>query len=255
MRAGLRSVGSPGASDPDFRRREKRVPPAQSYNARMKSQPVILLFCAIAASLVAQTRSPGPLGVLVTPPKPIQVPAGTRAQLPKNARVRLLASTHLAPDGETVLVYDLGSFGTYSHIAVFKNGKRVADLRPPDAADCTFIQAAETQEPDGQHVFLTAFQSIGDGSGTTFALLTVKDGNYRIAWSEETAQGSLKELGGGKFELWNGEGDGSCVWCAEHYTVTTYAWRDGTLHALEHHRTPRAISPYQVSAAAIVLQK
>ena len=221
----------------------------------MKSSLPFLLVLAVSASLVAQTRTPSPLGVLVRPSQPIQVPANLRAQIPKNAKVRLDASTHLAHGGETTLVYDLGEFGTDAHIALFQNGKRVADLHPEDAEDYIFIQAAESQEPDGQHVLIFAFQSLGDGSGTMFALITEKDGNYRIAWTQETEQGSFKEIGGGKVELWNGKGDGSCVWCDEHYTVTTYVWSNGTLHAIEHHLAPRAMSPYQVSAVAIVLAK
>jgi hypothetical protein len=243
----------PGTSD--LRTWETTDSSTPSYNARMKSSLQLLLVLAVSASVVAQTRTPSPLGVLVKPPQPIQLPANIRSQLPGKAKVRLDASTHLAPGGETTLVYDLGEFGTDAHIAVIKNGKRVADLHPADAEDYIFIQAAESQEPDGQHVLIFAFQSLGDGSGTMFALITEKDGNYRIAWTEETEQGSFKEIGSGKVELWNGKGDGSCVWCDEHYTVTTYVWRDGTLHALEHHVAPRAMSPYQVSVVAIVLAK
>lgn len=214
-----------------------------------------LLILAVPASLVAQTRSPSPLGVLVTPSQPIQLPANIRSQFPKNAKARLLASTHLAPGGETTLVYDLGEFGSDGHIAVIRNGKRVADLHPADAEDYIFIQMAETQEPDGQHVLITAFQSLGDGSHTMFALITEKDENYRIAWTLETEQGSFREVGSGNVEMWNGQDDGSCVWCAKHYAVTTYVWRNGTLHALGHRLAPHAMSPYQVSAEAIVLAK
>lgn len=228
----------------------------------MSSRTVFLLILVASAPLAAQTRTWSPLGVLVSPQQPIHVPSDFRSVLPKNAKVRLLASTHLAIDGETSLVYDLGKFGSHSHIAVIKSGRRIADFRlgdvfPPSAGaeDYTFIQAAETEEADRQHVLITAFQNVGDGSGTLFALLVIKNGAYEVNWKQGTHQGRFKEVDGGKVELWNGEGDGDCVWCDEHYTVTTYIWRDGTFHALTHIETRKALGPYKVSVPAIVLAK
>jgi len=104
---------------------------------------------------------------------------------------------------------------------------------------------------DGPQAFVAAFRNIGDGAGTLLVLLTLKNGQYRI-WKHGITEGQLKVLKDGSIQVWGAEGDGECVWCPQHYKVTTFEWKDGTPSEIRHYETKHALNPGPISENPIV---
>ncbi len=204
-----------------------------------------------------------PLGVLITPHREIQVSKELRSVLPRTAKVRLVQQTKMAVDGEQVIVYDMGDqYEPHAHFAVVKNGQRTADfsltkLFEEDGIGDSdeLFSALQFQSADNKNVFVAAFRSIGDGSGTRFVVLTERDARYQVAWKDGATQGRFKVLRTGRIELWDATGEGTCVWCPQRYDVTTLEWKDGGLSRISRSTTKDALDPGPISAMPIVIEK
>ena len=233
------------------------------YNSRVKVFANFLLFGLLASAAHAQTIGYSPLGAVVSPGKPIRVSKEIGALLPSHAIVRMMKETHLNKAGETSLVYDMKpEFEPYSHIAIIRDGKRVADFRLASvfplsvgAEGYALVQAAEFKLPVGDDAFVTAFENIGDGAGTLFVVISNWQGNYRVSWKKGTTQGRFQVLQSGKVRVWNGLDDSECVWCEEHYTIETLEWQDGAFARLQKVTPGHKYSPYSIHNPAIVFEK
>lgn len=202
-----------------------------------------------------------PLGVLITPPKSVVVPPKVRSALPAPSVVRLLQQTQLRSDGEQVVVYERGNqYEPHSHIAIVKNGHRVADfslenLFQKEGMGDTYalFSSSEFGTIDQRNAFVAAFRNVGDGAGTLFVLLRERDGKYQVAWRKGASQARLKVLPNGKIQLWSSDEGDDCVWCAHHYEVSTLEWRDGILVEISHHETKHALNPYAIAEKPIAI--
>lgn len=220
----------------------------------------LLLLVWTVPSALGQTAAYGPLGVLISPPQKIQLPAELRPAVPRRSVVRLIESTQLSVTGETIVVYDNGNqYEPRAHVAVIKDGKRVADfglvaLFAKEQVGESYALFKAAQIPTvGAQAFATAFRNIGDGAGTLLVLLTAKDGEYKV-WKRGITQGQVRVRKGGSIEVWGAEGDGNCVWCPQHYKVTTFDWKDGTLSEVHHYETKHALNPGPISENPIVIE-
>lgn len=227
----------------------------------MTRRCALLLLLAIAHSAVSQTATLSLLGVLVKPHESLKVPAELRAAVPKKATIRLIQTTRLSGEGETVIIYDRGDqvYPTGSHIAIIKSGKRVADFslvkvfEKQGVGDTyTLSQAAEVAMPDTHEAFVSAFRNVGDGAETLFVLLTESEGQYRVGWRRWASQAQLRVHEDGTYELWDSNEGDDCVWCAHHYEVCQFKWKVGSLIPLSHHETKDALDPSLFSERPIV---
>jgi len=229
----------------------------------MKRLSFILMLLAIVSPGWAQQAIMTPMGVLVTPGSPLQVSKELRSVLPKNAAVRLVQPTTMAEDGEEVVIYETGNrIEPSPHLAVVKNGARAADfslagLFQQDGAgdDYTLFKASEFEWGEKKKAFIAAFRSIGDGSGTIFVLLTERDHRYVAAWKKETTQGRFKALRNGQLQVYDADGEGQCVWCPQHYKVSTFEWKDGRPAIVSRFTTKHALDPVSISDNPIAIEK
>jgi hypothetical protein len=204
-----------------------------------------------------------PLGVRTIPHDPLPKTAQLSAVLPKNAVVRLDTKSWLAEDGEEIVVYDSGSeFSSRPHLAIVRGGQRAADFSIAKAIPhsgcediCPLIASAEFELGDGKRAFLVAFCTSGDGSAISFAILAEYNRTYRFIWSHQTNQGQIRIFGDGRLEVWDSEADGECVWCPQHYEVTTLAWSGGKMKQLSSYKTKHALDPDRISNEPIVFPK
>jgi hypothetical protein len=199
----------------------------------------------------AQQAVMTPMGVVVTPGSPLQVSKELQSVLPKNAMIRLAQPTKMADDGEEVVIYETNNpIEPSPHLAVVKNGSRTADfslanlfLQDGAGDNYTLFKASEFEWVNKKKAFLAAFRSIGDGSGTIFVLLTERDHRYVAAWKKETTQGRVEVLRNGQLQVWDADGDGQCVWCPQHYKVSTFEWKDGKPAIVGRYTTSHALDP------------
>jgi hypothetical protein len=215
----------------------------------------------LASPVFSQSSTAGPLGVLISPPKKLQVPSSIRSAIPAKAVVRLIQPTQLTSDGEIVIIYDLGDeYEPNTHIAVIKNHSRLADFGLVklfgEAIGDTYalFQSAQLSLSPSRSGFIAAFRNIGDGAGTLFVLITENGGKYVVAWQKGATQAQFQVHPGGTFQFWDSHGDGDCVWCPSHYEVTNFAWKNDALAKVSSFATKHALSPYQFSERPILLK-
>ncbi len=204
-----------------------------------------------------------PLGVIVTSPHSLKVPSGVRAILPKPAVVRLFQQAFLEQDGESVIVYDVGSrYEPDPFIAIFKNGGIVVRYRLAAlfranemAKSYALFKSAPIQLPGVGNFFVLTFRNVGDGAGTYLVILSGQNGHYSVVLKQGTTEGRVTILRNGDLQIWSAEDDGSCIWCPQHYEVRTLRWSNGAFTPSGRFHTKHALSPYPVSDNPIVVEK
>jgi hypothetical protein len=222
----------------------------------------LALFLCLAYPGFAQSSAAGPMGVLVSPPKRLQVPSEIRSAIPTKSVVRLIQPTRLTSDGETVVIYDRGSqFEPHAHIAVIKNHRRVADFSlvklfaKQEVGDTyALFQGAQLNLDVNRMGFIAAFRNIGDGAGTIFVLITGSGEQFAVAWQERASEAQFQVRPGDAFQLWNADEGDDCVWCPHHYEVTNYIWKNEVLRKISSFNTKQALSPYLFSEKPILLR-
>ncbi len=217
------------------------------------------LLVFLACPCLAQSSSAGPLGVIVSPPKSVQVPPDLRSAIPAKSVIRMIQPTQFTSGGETFVIYERGNqYEPNTHIAVIKNQTRVADfnlvkLFAKDGVGETYalFQSAQLSLGPSRKGFIAAFRNIGDGAGTLFVLITESAGNFAVSWQEGAAQAQFQVRQGGAFQLWNANEGDECIWCPHHYDVTNFLWKDDALKRTSHFETKHLLSPYQYSEKPI----
>lgn len=236
------------------------------HNRRVKRRFLLTMLMSVACSVVAQPSDHSSSGVLIAPRRTVKLSKELRAALSKDVVVRLVHKTMLSDRGEQVVIYEAGDeYVPHSHVAVLKDGKRVADLElsqifKQDALGemYTLFQAADVCTGGEKRAFVAAFHNVGDGSGTVFVFLTESAGHYNV-WKKATIQGRFKLLRTGEIEIWQArdspEGQTDCVWCAHHYEVESLKWMDGTLTRMRKIRTKRPLDPNVIADKPIVIER
>lgn len=221
----------------------------------------LALLACLAFPVFAQSSTAGPLGVIVSPPKRLRVPPDIQSAIPSKSIVRLIQPTQLTGDGEIVVIYDLGDqYEPNSHIAVIKDHARVVDfslvkLFGDDIGDTyALFQSAQLSLTPSRNGFIAAFRNIGDGAGTLFVLIIGNGRQFAVAWQKGASQAQLQVRPGGTFQLWDADGDGECVWCPQHYKVTSFVWKNEALTKVSSFNTKHTLSPYQFSEKPILLK-
>ena len=232
---------------------------------KIPSKLVLLFVYGVSASVsAAQQTYPSPLGVVVEPAPAIRLPSELRRLLPRNAQTRILTQTKLAPEGETLIVYDVpeGISEPHPHIAFIRSARIVKDY-----AFERFMEGGEDFIAIGVLPFLVdgraeavaiAFRNIGDGATTIFVVFKASEASYqRILWAP-TARGRLKVFQADKahLELWNARLDvrwsdkpwNTCTWCQHRYEIETFEWRGDKFVRVSKRLTPAALDPAKISA-------
>lgn len=232
---------------------------------RIMAIPVGILCCLATAA--PQTSTPSPLGVLVSPPARVAVPAEIRSLLPEGAVVRLLGETKLAPQGESIVVYDFyhQSEEPDSHIWIVRSGQVVTryDLRDlfQFGEEFTVVALASfSLDRDGTAAAAVAFRNMGNGATSYFLVLRANQQSYEVMFSRVTTQGRLNILQGEnpRLELWSALEDGetpleSCTWCPHQYEVETFEWRQNNFAKVERRQTQQRLDPYRVADQPLVV--
>lgn len=222
----------------------------------------VFIFVAIPP-IFAQRAEMTPLGAVITPHASIRISAGLRAALPRHTAIRLVQPTVLSEGGEDVVIYEKGNpYEPYSHIAVVKNGHRVADFglatlfhKDGSGSGYEFFKASVVETSAQKSIFVAAFRNIGDGSRTLFVLLIKHGGRYEVAGKYATQEGRVKVLRSGKIQVWGAGDDGECNWCPQHYGVITYEWTDAGFSRAGYFKTRNSLSPEDIANNPIVVEK
>jgi len=147
--------------------------------------------------------------------------------------VRLFAETRLAPEGESVAVYDnCDEIFPEPHVVIIKPKRIVLDV---DQSDATALASAVSFRLESRKSALGfAFRVAGDQSGTRFVIIAGIDDSYRVVYERKTLMGKLRIFEGNptRIEVWSADtsldspvpGE-SCVWCPHYYRVTRLVWR------------------------------
>jgi hypothetical protein len=218
---------------------------------------VLIFALGVCIGAFAQEATMSPLGVLVSPSKPITPSERNRKILPPKSVVRLMQHTALANNGEDVLVYDNGDeFEPDPHICVIQNDALAADFslvsifKSSDISPSwTLFQASSFADTKAKG-FVAVFRNIGNGAGSLFIVLTHQEGKYTVAWKARTSQGHLR-ISKVRWELWDSEMDGGCTWCAHHYKISKLVWISGKLITKSSSISKRTFDPGSISNPAI----
>jgi hypothetical protein len=206
---------------------------------------------------IAQEANMSPLGVLVSPSKPITPSERIRKLLPPKSVVRLIQHTKLTDNGEEILIYDNGDrFEPDPHICVIGNDTLAADyglasiFKSSDISTSWTLFQASSFDDTNTKGFIAVFRNIGNGAGSLFIAVTHQEGKYIVAWKARTSQGHLR-ISKGSWELWDSEMDGGCTWCAHHYKISKLVWISGKLISKSSAISKRTFDPESISNPAI----
>jgi len=242
-----------------------------------------LLACTLVGlGAKGQQYSGSPLGVLVEPKTALKPSPELRRLLPRAIRIRFLAQTKLAPEGETIVVYDgkPAESEPYPHIAIVQSGRIVKDYGLHRLIEYgeghTAVGLLSFPVETNQEVAVVAFRNIGDGASSPFVALAWVSGTYKVVFKRHATQGRLKVLGGEtpRLELWSAADDlspttallaadnktpivhlMSVVWGPHRYQVETYEWREGKFVRVSKWKTKKFIDPARMAARPLVLVK
>jgi len=209
------------------------------------------------ASCGEAPRTIGAFGAENKPAAPVPMPAAIRSQLPDLVAVRQVLTTRLSPSGEQVIIYDAAIDESDPHpkVAFVVGGKVAKVLDETQTASgrggfvrylsgCPFDAAAHRK------ALALAFSTAFDGSGSAFAIIMWQSGEYGVVFNPHGMQAQLV-LRRGSVELWTSDGTGECVWCAQHYQLTQYVWRDGKYVRTATNKAKHTYDPALISGTAL----
>jgi hypothetical protein len=132
-------------------------------------------------------RAPGPFGMTTAPLDPVEVTPQIRALLPVGSVTYLFVQTHMAPDGEDIVVYypapkdESGSQTSGPEAAVIRRGKleqKFAYQEIPDWGEVIAGYAIFALDRNRQAFALCTTNS-GDGRSSSFLIFTWTSSGYR----------------------------------------------------------------------------
>lgn len=228
---------------------------------------MLLLSFALPVSGRSQQATMTPLGDIVTPHSPIQVPEPFKSRLPGKVAVRFFEKTNISGAGENVVIYatpdeDHPEIATDPHVVMFNGSEQRADFRVADlfskedaGVDFEFYKASEVVLAGPGHTLVLTFRNIGDGAATLFVCIAKIDGRYEVIWKSHAYKAQVRMRGDSSFQLWSANHDGECVWCAQTYSVTTFEWKKGRFFREGRFNTKGELDPQPVADNPIVIEK
>jgi hypothetical protein len=202
-----------------------------------------------------------PLGTASDPAQRVKMSDHLRSQLPPDATVLRIDSPNMSPGGEEVVLYNSSrdEASPLPVLAIVQNEEIVKSyalgetLKP--FGDYALLSYCKVTDTKSVNVIAVALRMSVDGSGIGFLVFGWIDGDYRILFNEHTFEGRLTFFHGPtEFELWKSNNDGECVWCPQHYTVTTYRLQNDTYVMTKISKPAKAYSPGEVSATPVTTQ-
>jgi hypothetical protein len=226
---------------------------------------VLILSCSRLfgiGSCNLQAGAMTPLGKVSAPAVKVEIPNHLRSQLPPKATVLHIDTSGLSPGGEQIVLYNSSrdKANPLPVLAIVQSGKTIKSYTLGDTVKdaggyALLLAYCEVKDATNRNVIAIALQVSGDGSGIGFLIFAWIDGDYRILFNEHTYEGRLSFLRGPmEFELWDSNNDGECVWCPQHYTVTTYRLQNNTYVMTRSSKPTKAYSPGEVSATPVKTQ-
>jgi hypothetical protein len=203
----------------------------------------------------------GPIGKVVEPVPAIQISSSLRTLLPPEAAVIRIDTSSLSPAGEQIVLYNSSrDVNPLPVLAIVQSGKIVKsyvlrDTVKDAGAYALLLAYCRMSDAKSRNVIAVAVQISGDGSGVGFLILAWVDGEYRILFNGHTFEGRLTFLRGPtEFELWNSNDDGECVWCPQHYTVSTYRLQNDAYVKTGSSKPTQAYNPGEISETPVMIK-
>lgn len=194
---------------------------------------------AVLALIVggARAQTVGPFGAVPSPKGELKIPEQVRSLLPAAAKVQVWEPTKLTTQGESFLLYELGTDDPLSghSVALFvRDAKVLQEIELVDG--CYFSKSAIFHlKPSLQSIAIT-FRCGGDGAASQFVFLGAPRGNtYEKILDLAIPEGRIRihEATPVLLEVWSARSDldsknfeQSCIWCEHHYEIRTYELRD-----------------------------
>ncbi len=226
---------------------------------------VILASCAQLFAVSGCNLQDGamtPLGKVSGPARKVKIPDQLRSLLPAEATVLRIDTPNLSQDGEQIVLYNSSrdEVNPLPVLAIVQSGKIVksymlGDTMKDAGGYALLLAYCKVRDTKNRNVIAIALQVSGDGSGIGFLIFACIDGDYRILFNENTYEGRLTFLqGSGEFELWDSNDDGECVWCPQHYTITTYQLQNDSYVMTRSSKPGKAFNPEGISATPVTIQ-
>jgi hypothetical protein len=204
-------------------------------------------------------RTVGLFGAENTPRAPVALSAELRTQLPGLVSATDLLDTRLSPSGEQVVVYSTDEDESDPHpkIAFIISGRvkkilAATEISSEGGGFWRYLSGCQYQVVPRQNGLALAFTTGFDGAATVFAVVIWKSDSYSIVFNPLVGQGRMV-LSLGKLVLWGSDGTGECVWCKQHYNVTSYRWRGGTYIKTSSTKSLKMFDPAEVSSTPLTI--
>ncbi|HMD31826.1 MAG TPA: hypothetical protein VKG84_07935 [Candidatus Acidoferrales bacterium] len=230
-----------------------------------------LLVLALSVNAGASRGQANPAATAANPPAEAKLDARTRALIPAKARIRTALDLHLAPQGETLIVYeqpDKDSGETVAALALVREGKRIpfrGEQAEDMILDCTFGSAQTLPIEAGRQALVLALVCSPDGSFANFMILRWADA-MGYAWDFlEGYHAQLRIALGNptKMELWSAAGgcgdfkkpEATCQTCPQRYSIRRYEWHSSHLDEIKkgENLTKECLDPRQMARTPIVM--
>lgn len=242
--------------------RPRRDEFSAKLHSSMKAPSVALAFILICSSalLFGQVQAPlriGPFGGIPESLVPMKIPRELEPFVPKGCVLRAAFHTRMAPERETLFLYDNGErFFPEIHLRVLHNGQ-TARLFDGEVSALAGIQAI----PNGMQSELVgfAYHEGGDEADTTFLIFAARKGAYQRVFKQQTGTGRMRITNSSPatFQTWSAEwqfdGADSCIWCKHRYRVRTYVWRHDRFRLASQHLTRAFFDASEMAARPFVL--
>ncbi len=168
-------------------------------------------------------------------------------------------AVRLTPCGEEVVAYDAEPdllFDPKPHILIVCGAEAKKDFEI-SAGEGTLINLRKVQLTPSRFAVAATYSSAGDHTGSYFLLIGADHGTYKIEFQKAAAQGRMCVFPGAnpRIQVWSSLGDGECVWCAQHYQIAEYEWRNGAFAQIKTHRPKRKFDPNAIQAEPVHLKR
>jgi hypothetical protein len=180
-------------------------------------------------------------------PKPLSVPTELNPYVPKGFVLRAVLQTKMAPEGETLILYDNGEDNFPEvHLHAVRSGK---DMKLFDGVVAGVAGLLPIQSSKHKQLVSFAYHVGFDMADTTFVIFRSETDSYGKVFEQETMSGQLRVLGGSPLKLetwsadWKLDSAESCVWCPHRYQVQTYVWNEDGFRLVKQRTTSEPMDP------------
>ncbi len=234
------------------------------YRIRLSFLTIVCV-TGVSACWAATTSCPnaprviGPFGAENTPRTAIAVDTEIRSQLSGLVSVTDVLETRLSPSGEQVVVYstDEDESNPKPKLAFVVSGKvkqvlAAAEISSEGGAFWRYQSGCQYQVAKKLNGLALAFTTGFDGATSAFAVVIWKASGYSVVFNPLVSEGRML-LGSGRLAVWGSDGNGECVWCKQHYTITNYRWKGGSYVKTSSRTLPKMFDPAEVSGTPLII--